>query len=456
MKRTAVLLAGLLAAGGLVAGGDAVAPGGALTRPLDNREAFTRPAAGLSPQELRDFNFGNRVFNTNWAVAPASVDAFDGLGPVFNRVSCSGCHLRDGRGRPPVDGEDEMLSMLVRLSVPGTDAHGGPKPHPAYGDQLNDRAIPGVPAEGRARIGWREIPGRYPDGTAYSLRAPTVHVDDAAFGALGDDVMFSARVAPAMPGLGLLEAVPEAAIVAREDPDDRDGDGISGRANRVWDPVAGREALGRFGWKANQATLLTQTTGAANGDMGLTTRVHPDENCVAVQAACGGAKRGDDGVDLRDAHLDKLVFYLRTLAVPARRVVDADAEKRGESLFAQVGCGGCHRPVLETAADATPALLAGQSFAPYTDLLLHDMGDGLADGRADFRADGREWRTPPLWGLGLVPTTNGHSFYLHDGRARSLEEAVLWHGGEAERARTGYENLSTDDRRALLAFLRSV
>ena len=456
MKRLAVLVAGVLAAGGLVAGREAVAPGGALTRPLDNREAFTRPAAGLSPKELRDFNFGNRVFNTNWAVAPASVDAFDGLGPVFNRVSCSGCHLRDGRGRPPIDGEDEMLSMLVRLSVPGVAADGGPMPHPQYGDQLNDRAIPGVPAEGRARIAWREIPGSYPDGTAYSLRAPTLHVDAAAFGALGDDVMFSARVAPAMPGLGLLEGVPEAAILALEDPDDRDGDGISGRANRVWDPVAKSEALGRFGWKANQATLLTQTAGAANGDMGLTTRVHPDENCASVQTACGLAKRGGDGVDLRDAHLDKLVFYLQTLAVPARRVVDPAAEARGEMLFAQVGCAGCHRPVLETAADATPALLAAQRFAPFTDLLLHDMGDGLADGRADFRADGREWRTPPLWGLGLVPTTNGHSFYLHDGRARSLEEAILWHAGEAERARAGFENLSSDDREAVLAFLRSV
>ena len=456
MKRLVVLCAAALAAGSFAAGPGPVAPGGALTRQLDNREAFTRPAPGLSPKELRDFNFGNRLFNTNWAVAPASVDAFDGLGPVFNRVSCSGCHLRDGRGRPPVDGEDEMLSMLVRLSVPGVAADGGPVPHPAYGDQLNDRAIPGVRAEGRARIEWRELPGSYPDGTAYSLRAPTLAIDGAAFGELADDVLFSARVAPAMPGLGLLGAVPESAIVALEDPDDRNGDGISGRANRVWDPVTQREALGRFGWKANQATLLAQTAGAANGDMGLTTRVHPDENCIDGQSECGLAKRGGDGVDLRDAHLDKLVFYLETLAVPARRVVDADAEARGERLFSRLGCGGCHRPVLETAADAMPALLAGQTFAPYTDLLLHDMGPGLADGRPDFRADGREWRTPPLWGLGLVPTTNGHSFYLHDGRARSLEEAVLWHGGEAERARQGFENLSSEDREAVLAFLRSV
>jgi len=455
MKRLVALVAGALAAGGLVAAGDTVAPGGALTRPLDNREAFTRPAAGLSPKELRDFNFGNRVFNTNWAVAPASVDAFDGLGPVFNRVSCSGCHLRDGRGRPPIDGEDELLSMLVRLSVPGTDAHGGPNPHPAYGDQLNDRAIPGVVAEGRARIEWIERPGRYPDGTPYSLREPKLHVDAPAFGEPGDDLLTSARVAPAMPGMGLLEAVPEAAIVAAEDPGDRDGDGISGRANRVWDPVAGRTALGRFGWKANQATLLAQTAGAANGDMGLTTRVFADENCRTAQAACAAAVRGD-GVDLRDAHLDKLVFYLQTLAVPARRRVDPAREDRGEMLFMQVGCGGCHTPSLQAAADATPALLAGQRFAPYTDLLLHDMGDGLADGRDDFVASGREWRTAPLWGLGLVPTTNGHSFYLHDGRARSLQEAILWHGGEAERARRGYENLSTEDRDALLAFLRSV
>lgn len=455
MKRAWVLACGLLLAGGLIAAAGPVSPGGRLTRTLDNRDSFTRPAPGLTPQELRDFNFGNRVFNTNWAVAPASVDAFDGLGPVFNRVSCSGCHLRDGRGRPPLDGEDEMLSMLVRLSVPGKDEHGGPKPHPAYGDQLNDRGIPGVPAEGRARIEWRERAGRYPDGETYSLREPKLHFDELAFGPLGRRTMHSPRVAPAMPGMGLLEAVPEADIVARADPDDRDGDGISGRANRVWNPATGRIELGRFGWKANAADVLAQSAGAAHGDMGLSNRVFPDENCPTPQAACAAAVRGD-AHDLRDAHLDKLVFYLQVLAVPDRRRVDAATESRGESLFAEIGCASCHTPVLRTAADAKPALLADQEFMPYTDLLLHDMGKGLADGRPDFLANGREWRTAPLWGLGLVPVTNDHSFYLHDGRARSLEEAILWHGGEAERSQHDFTRLAREDREAVLTFLRSL
>jgi CxxC motif-containing protein (DUF1111 family) len=455
MKNAVIAALGLLLAGTLLAAVPGVSPGGALTRTLDNRDAFTRPAPGLTPRELRDFNFGNRVFNTNWAVAPASVDAFDGLGPVFNRVSCSGCHLRDGRGRPPVDGEDEMLSMLVRLSVPGRDAHGGPKPHPAYGDQLNDRSIPGVPAEGRARIQWRERPGRYPDGERYTLRAPRLVFEDLAFGPLGRRALTSPRVAPGMPGMGLLEAIPEADVVARADPDDFDGDGISGRANRVWNPATGRTELGRFGWKANAATVLAQSAGAAHGDMGLSSRIFPGENCTTPQAACAAAVRGD-GTDLRDAHLDKLVFYLQVLAVPDRRRVAPDAEARGEKLFAQIGCTGCHTPTQRTAPDALPKQLAGQAFMPYTDLLLHDMGRGLADGRGDFLASGREWRTAPLWGLGLVPVSNGHSFYLHDGRARSLEEAVLWHGGEAARAQREFRHLVREDRQAILTFLRSL
>lgn len=455
MKHAVIAALGGLLAGTLLAASPAIKPGGALTRTLDNRDAFTRPAPGLTPRELRDFNFGNRVFNTNWAVAPASVDAFDGLGPVFNRVSCSGCHLRDGRGRPPVEGEDEMLSMLVRLSVPGVDANGGPKPHPAYGDQLNDRGIPGVPAEGRARIRWRERPGRYPDGERYSLREPRLVFEDLAFGPLGRRTKTSPRVAPAMPGMGLLEAIPEQDILALADPDDDDGDGISGRANRAWNPVTGRTELGRFGWKANAATVLAQSAGAAHGDMGLSSRVFPGENCTQPQTACATAVRGDTH-DLRDAHLDKLVFYLQVLAVPDRRPVDRTTGNHGETLFSRIGCAACHTPVQRTAADAAPAQLAGQVFMPYTDLLLHDMGPGLADGRADFLASGREWRTAPLWGLGLVPVTNGHSFYLHDGRARSLEEAILWHGGEAARSQREFRGLSREDRQALLTFLESL
>ena len=433
----------------------APAPGGVLTRVADNRNAFALPAPSLSAQELRDFNFGNRLFNTNWVAAPASVAAFDGLGPTFNRVSCSGCHVRDGRGRPPIEGETELLSMLLRLSVPGRDDHGGPAPHPVYGGQLNDRAIPGVQAEGRVDIRYEEVAGRYDDGTPYSLRRPQYRLRDLAYGDVGETLLVSPRTAPQMPGLGLLEAVAEAEIVARADPDDANGDGISGRINRVWNPVTQREELGRFGWKANVASLLQQTAGAANGDIGLTSRWFPQQNCSAAQTACTAATLSEQP-ELSDAFLEKLVFYLQTLALPARRNAASPVVAQGEQVFADSGCGACHTPQLRTADQAQPNLLANQTFAPYTDLLLHDLGEGLADGRPDFQADGREWRTAPLWTLGLVPHVNGHSFYLHDGRARSLEEAILWHGGEAAAAQQAFRAAPRGQREALIAFLESI
>ena len=243
--------------------------------------------------------------------------------------------------------------------------------------------------------------------------------------------------------------------MAQADPDDANGDGISGRANRVWNPVTQKEELGRFGWKANVASLLQQSAGAANGDIGLTSRWFPEQNCTAAQVACKAATHGDEP-ELSDAFLTKLVFYLQTLAVPARRDSDSPAVARGEQLFADAGCGACHSPRLRTAEQAQPALLANQTFAPYTDLLLHDLGEGLADGRPDFQADGREWRTAPLWSLGLVPHVNGHSLYLHDGRARSLEEAILWHGGEAAAAQQAFRAAPRDHREALIAFLESI
>ena len=455
MKRALIRAALLLGYGSALAAATSqfpASPGGALTRATDNRNSFALPAPGLTAQELRDFNFGNRLFNTNWLVAPASVEAFDGLGPTFNRVSCSGCHLRDGRGRPPIEGEKEMLSMLLRLSVPGSNAHGGPLPHPAYGDQLNDRAVPGIDPEGRVEIDYEEIPGRFDDGTPYSLRRPTYRIVGSAYGDFDDTLLVSPRTAPHMVGMGLLEAVAEADIVAREDADDRDGDGISGRANRVWNPVTGRAELGRFGWKANAASLMAQSAGAANGDIGLTSRWFPEQNCPASQPGCGSAPHGGEP-ELSEEYLRKLEFYLRTLAVPARRVPDAALAQRGQQVFEQLQCGACHVPRMVTAKDFTPALLAGQEFAPFTDLLLHDLGEGLGDGRPDFLAGGNEWRTAPLWGLGLVPVVNGHRFYLHDGRARGLEEAVLWHGGEAAAQQAAFRALPAAERAALIAFL---
>ena len=428
--------------------------GGAGSRPLKHDRAFTFPIANLDRDDQRAFFFGNRLFNTNWTQAPGSVDSFDGLGPVFNRVSCSGCHLLDGRGRPPETEGAPMLSMLVRLSVPGRSATGGPLAHPAYGDQLNDRAILGVPAEGRAVISYEEIAGEYDDGEPYSLRQPTVRFEDLAFGPLGDDILISPRVAPAVIGLGLLEAVPEALILALADPEDLDGDGISGRPNRVWDEAAGTVALGRFGWKANAPNLRQQNAGAAVGDIGITSPMFPDDNCAPGQVRCADAAI-HGGPELSESFLDRMTLYTQVLAVPDRRDALDPAVNRGEALFRAAGCAECHMPTLVT-GDHPVAALSGQTIHPFTDLLLHDMGDGLADGRPDFLAGGREWRTPPLWGIGLVETVNGHSNFLHDGRARNLAEAILWHGGEADTARSAFVAMPKADREALLTFLSSL
>ncbi len=458
-----VLLAA--ATGGLLvlslgAGGDgldAVPAGGGLTVHDETSRAFGQHAPGLALRELRRFTIGNRLFNTNWVTAPASVRSLDGLGPYFNRVSCSACHVRDGRGRPPDGPDAPMMSMLVRLSVPGPG--GDPVPHPVYGDQLHDRAVQGLAPEGRAAVTWEAVaPFVYPDGREVPLRRPRLAVVDLADGPLGPDAMLSPRVANAVFGLGLLEAVPEADLLARTDPDDADGDGVSGRINRVWDHDAGAWAPGRFGWKANQPSLRQQAAAAMAGDIGVTSEHFAGGNFTAAQTAAAALPDGRDeeGVEFSRRQLDRLTFYLQTLAVPAQRGAADPRVRRGARLFNAAGCTTCHTPVQRTGPAAAHRELANQTFAPYTDLLLHDMGEGLADGRPDGRASGREWRTPPLWGLGLQQRVNGHGFLLHDGRARTAEEAVLWHGGEAAGARDRFAGWPADDRAALLAFLHAL
>ncbi|MGQ0622127.1 MAG: di-heme oxidoreductase family protein [Panacagrimonas sp.] len=454
--KTAAALA--LVWAGFAAAGDVPMPigerlGGDTGRAAFGQTSFSLPAPNLDARQLRDFSFGNRLFNTNWVQSGSSTASFDGLGPLFNRVSCSGCHVRDGRGRPPEPGAP-MESMLVRISVPGRDAHGGPNPHPVYGDQIQDRAIQGTPAEAVVRLQWEETAGRHEDGEIYTLRRPRVVLDAFAYGPIGAGLLTSPRVAPHMIGLGLLEAVPESDLLGRADPEDRNTDGVSGRANRVWDSARQTTVFGRFGWKANQPGLRQQVAGAAAGDIGITSVAHPADACTVGQKACIDAPNG--GVpELSGEFLDKLLLYSRTLAVPHRRRVDDPQVHGGESLFNQAGCAACHTTTLLT-GDHELAALAHQRIHPFTDLLLHDMGEGLADGRPDFEADGREWRTAPLWGLGLIGDVNGHELLLHDGRARGIAEAILWHGGEAEVSKEKFRRMSRTDREALLAFLRSL
>ncbi|NJL06177.1 MAG: c-type cytochrome [Chloroflexaceae bacterium] len=419
------------------------------------RNAFSHPVPGLEREQELLFFVGNSFFNQNWVTAPASTTARDGLGPLFNARSCASCHFLDGRGRLPAHPDDSPTGFLIRLSVPGSDLSGAPLPEPTYGGQFQNHAILGVPPEGRITITYTEITGAFADGTPYTLRKPTYALSELGYGALHPETMHSPRVANQMIGLGLLEAVPEETILALADPRDRDGDGISGRPNYVWDAFNGRVALGRFGWKANQPHLLQQVASAFNGDIGITSRLRPTVSCTAAQPDCMQAPTGGEP-EISDEDLLKVVLYSSALAVPARRNWAEPQVRQGQQLFGELGCASCHVPQLTTGVHPTLPALSHQTIYPYTDLLLHDMGPELADGRPDFAATGSEWRTPPLWGIGLFGTVNGHTTYLHDGRARDLLEAVLWHGGEAEASKQRVLELSQAERDALIAFLESL
>jgi len=428
--------------------------GGDTTVFENSERAFSLSARNLSADRQVEFLVGDSFFDQNWVIAPASTVTRDGLGPLFNARSCSGCHSQDGRGKPPAPG-DIPLSMLFRLSVPGQSEQGGPLPDPNYGLQLNVQAILGLVPEGSVTISGEEIPGQFEDGSPYALLKPSYEFIDLAFGPLHPEVLISPRVAPQIPGLGLLAAIPEADILANVDENDVDGDGISGRPNYVWDALNQQTAMGRFGWKANQAGLHQQVAGAFLGDIGITSSLFPDANCSEAQTDCQSAPNGGEP-EISDSILQSVVFYSHTLAVPARRDWDDEVVLTGKKLFNDARCTQCHVPKFQTGELAGFPELSNQIIRPYTDLLLHDMGPGLADGRPDFQAGGSEWRTPPLWGIGLIPKVNGHSNYLHDGRARNLTEAILWHGGESEASRESFVKMSSDERAALILFLESL
>ncbi|KAF0115141.1 MAG: hypothetical protein FD150_1202 [Rhodobacteraceae bacterium] len=416
-----------------------------------------------------DFKLGNALFRKTWVAAPASTKASDGLGPLYNARACQDCHLKDGRGHTPPDPDASRVSMFLRLSIPGGPVPDGiagwiaTSPDPTYGGQLQDLAAPGHAAEGQMNVTWTETPVTLSDGTVVNLRAPTYSFADPAYGVPAKDLMLSPRVAPQMIGLGLLEAIPAADILARADEVDLNGDGISGRPQIVPSAEFGTPMLGRFGLKAGAPTVREQSAGAFAGDMGLSTPLHRDPwgDCTPGQSTCIGAPHGQepevrDGFEVDGPSLDLVTFYARNLGVPERRDLDDPKVLRGKEVFFTTGCQSCHTPKFVTnRLDGQPE----QSFQliwPYTDLLLHDLGPGLADSRPEGRASGSEWKTPPLWGIGLTQQVSGHTEYLHDGRARSLLEAVLWHGGEAQAQRDAVAAMSAEDRDALLAFVGSL
>lgn len=436
-------------------------PGGTTTVNKFDANAFSLPSANLAPTRRLDFSVGNSFFRSPWVIAPATTTSRDGLGPLFNTNACQNCHIKDGRGHPPAPDAVNAVSMLVRLSIPATPADAavlakkGIIPEPVYGGQFQDMAIPGVAPEGRVRVTYSPVPVAFADGTVVELQQPNLQMTDLGYGTMHPDTLFSARIAPPMIGLGLLEAIAEEDILANQDPEDLNGDGIRGRANQVWSHAAQALRMGRFGWKAGQPSMRQQNADAFFNDMGLSTPLLSGSACTETQVDCLAAPHGGEP-EVNEKIEAQVLFYSRNLAVPARRNPDSPEVLHGKQLFNQANCQGCHTSRFVTGKDAAEPELAEQVIFPYTDLLLHDMGDGLADNRPEFKASGRDWRTAPLWGIGLTETVSGHTRFLHDGRARNVMEAVLWHAGEAEASKQQVLKFSQVERQALLAFLNSL
>jgi|SRR5690554_1611065 len=422
--------------------------------------AYSLPQANLPMTKRLDFSVGNSFFRNPWVEAPASTSARDGLGPLFNTNSCQGCHIKDGRGHPP-SADAPSVSLFLRLSVPAdpqADAEilrmHGVKPAPVYGTQLQTAAIPGVKPEADLTVTWKSENRTLADGTVVELRKPMFRIENPNYGPLPENLLVSPRIAPSMIGVGLLEAIPLADLQALADPDDSDGDGISGKLNQVWDLATKQTVPGRFGWKAGEPTVEQQSMGAFAEDMGLTSSLKPATDCTPEQQCDRYATGGTP--EITDKIADFVTFYAKSLAVPVRRNMEKSSVQRGAKLFNETGCAACHTPTFKTGESPDRPDLSHQIIWPYTDLLLHDMGPALADGRSEFLASGSEWRTAPLWGTGLVQVVNPQAGFLHDGRARTLEEAILWHGGEAAPAAERYSRMAASDRQALIDFLNSL
>ncbi len=432
-----------------------------------NANAFIHPSSNLTDEHGMDFAIGTAFFEKLWVSSPSATLASNGLGPLYNARSCAQCHPKEGRGHPPEGPSDNAVSMFLRLSIMGGEApdiagYLATLPEPTYGRQLQDFATVGHAAEYTLNISYTETEVMLADGTIVSLRAPTYTVADLAYGPLHASTMFSPRMAPPMIGLGLLEAIPAADILANTDPEDENGDGISGRANILWSKEFNQPMLGRFSLKANEPTIMQQTADAFVGDIGIANHINPQTwgECSQVQTDCRAAPHGGEaiygGLEITPDSLEMTALFVRNLAVPVRRNVDDPQVLHGKQVFYYAGCVACHIPKFVTHRLADQPEQSFQLIWPYSDLLLHDMGAGLADNRPDGRATGVEWRTPPLWGIGLTETVSGHTYFLHDGRARNLLEAVLWHGGEATAARETVVGMLPDNRAALIAFLESL
>lgn len=423
-------------------------------------QAFSHPLSGIRGATRREFTVGNSFFQGVWVQAPSSTDLRDGLGPVYNAVACASCHFKDGRGRglPESDGKVD-ISLLFRLKV--KEEGGKTKDHPEYGGQFNPIGLDNVPGEGDAYVKFQKVTGKYDSGETYELVVPEYSFVNLAYGKFGDKTIFSPRVGPQMIGLGLIENIKEEDILKNIKDQASNKDGVSGRANYVYSLVYQKMMLGRFGWKAAQPSLLEQNAAAFHGDIGITSYLHPTEDCTYVQLECKNHQTNEDiSADL----LNKVTIYTQTLAVPVSRILGDESALRGKAIFSKISCTTCHVAHYKTGSNSDIEVLNNQDIYPYSDFLLHDMGDALSDDKKESRAEyafeglatTREFRTPPLWGLGLVKIVNGHTRLMHDGRARDVEEAILWHGGEATKSKEAFKKLTKQDREDVVKFVNSL
>lgn len=455
-------------------------PGGDTTTGLTPFPAFDKIAANLPDERKANFYAGRALAEQPWVKAPTITTARDGLGPLYNARACLSCHIRGGKGQVPDNDQSPLFNAFVRISLPAAagqipDPHLGVIPEPTYGDQLQGQSVAlnhqlhnatpesmaatgDVAPEAYVYLNWQTHTFTYPDKHQVELRQPQLDIRQLGYGPLHPATLFSLRNAPTIHGMGLLELITQRDIDAWADPDDRNLDGISGRVNLVWDAVTQQTVPGRFGLKANRPNMDMVVASAFANDIGISNPLFPQQPCTAAELSCLQQPdgNGDDGVELPQHLLQLVTEFSRNLAVPARRNSNGPLLQEGRTLFYDSGCALCHRPHYTTRNDPAHPHLSAQDIWPYTDLLLHDMGAELADDRPDFAAGGREWRTAPLWGVGLLASVNGSNNLLHDGRARSVEEAILWHGGEAIGARQNFIQLAQPQRQALLRFVESL
>ncbi|MGJ8529686.1 di-heme oxidoredictase family protein [Maritalea sp.] len=405
--------------------------------------AFSLANKDLNSADLAKFNYGQGLFHHQWQTRSHADGTQSGLGPLFSANACAACHVRDGRGKVPEPGH-YSTSYVIAAGRPST--FHGTTSDPIYGDQIQQQSA-GAPHEGEVVVRFEETTEQLADGTTVNLRAPIFTLSNPQYGPLGKHTKLSGRLPQQLVGLGFLENTPVDELAENADPDDLNSDGISGRLNYLADGT-----VGRFGWKATAPTILDQTANAASTDMGISTPLFPAYagDCTSEQIKCLDASLKQPAnkkteLDINEARM--LAHYSANLHVPVQRNVQEPDVIAGEDLFAALNCSGCHVPNIAGAQTSTKA---------FTDLLLHDMGEGLADLRFGDQILGREWRTPPLWGLGYTKEVNGNQNYLHDGRARNLIEAIMWHDGEANKSRELFRSLSTNERQQLLSFLNSL